>query len=133
MSKIPPQKIPPWIASFAEFVRKSNKGENDMEGDIDDDTNETLESYAALLAKHWELFYLEMKDKKKSKPSKKKTTDPMKTLGTAMDRVAGLVQDAKDNQELLQQYQERLREIVPEEIKTMMLQLGHDDDDIDDE
>ena len=111
MSKLPPQKIPKWLASFAEFVRKSDNGH---------ETNNTLEVYNVLLATHWELFYLEMKDKKKDKPAQKKKTDPWKTLETPMCRVAELVQNATNNPVLLQQYQDRLVDIIPAEIMALL-------------
>jgi ABC-type transporter Mla subunit MlaD len=41
-------------------------------------------------------------------------------MGRAMQNVAERVEEAKDNQELLKQYKERMRGVVPEQIKSVL-------------
>lgn len=111
MSKAP-KKIPAWFATFADFAKKA-------EGD--DSVNRSVDNFTALVTKHWDSFHLALAAKKEEQPKKKKRiTDPMKTLESAMERVAGHVEEAKDNEELLKQYQERMKEIVPDELKTIL-------------
>jgi hypothetical protein len=111
MSKAP-KKIPTWMASFAEFTKKA---------ETDESTHRAIDTFAALMTKHWESFHSHMEAKKQEKPEKKKrTADPMKTLESAMDRVAGHVEEAKGNDELMKQYQERMKEIVPDELKPIL-------------
>ena len=90
MSKAP-KKIPAWIATFADYAKKAES---------DESTHRAVDTFTALTTKHWEQFHSALEAKKDDGPKKKKRiVDPMKTLESAMERVAGHVEEAKNNEE----------------------------------
>lgn len=107
-----PGKIPPWVASFSEFVKtKERKRE----------VQQAVELYSEILTKHWDAFVEHNQSEQSERPAKKKrAVDPIKRMGVAMQGVAERVEEAKDNQELLRQYQERMKNVVPEQIKSVL-------------
>jgi methyl-accepting chemotaxis protein len=107
-----PGKIPPWVASFSEFVKtKERKRE----------VQQTVELYSEILTKHWDAFVEHNQSEQSERPAKKKrAVDPIKRMGVAMQGVAERVEEAKDNQELLRQYQEQMKGVVPEQIKSVL-------------
>ena len=106
-----PKKIPPWVAAFSEFSKtKERKRE----------VQQSMELYSEILAKHWEAFVEHNQSEQSDRPAKKRAVDPIKSMGKAMEKVAERVEDAKDNQELLRQYQERMKDVVPEQIKSVL-------------
>lgn len=111
MSKVP-KKPPTWIPVFADFVKKAES---------DQTSGRNVDNFSALIVKHWETFHSYCEAKRDEKPKKKKREpDPMKSLESAMGKVAGEVHKVKDNKESMNQYQERMKEIVPDELKTIL-------------
>ena len=120
MSKVP-KKPPTWIPTFADFAKKS---------ETDESVARTVDNFSGLVVKHWEAFHSYCEAKREEKPKKKKRQpDPMKTLETAMGKVAGDVEKVKDNKESMKQYQERMKEIVPDELKTILHKAVANQDD----
>jgi len=106
-----PKKIPPWVAAFSEFSKtKERKRE----------VQQSMELYSEILTKHWEAFVEHNQSEQTDRPAKKRAVDPIKSMGRAMEKVAERVEDAKDNQELLRQYQDRMKDVVPEQIKSVL-------------
>jgi len=104
-----PKKMPPWIALSADFIKKNEHGR---------DVKQAVDAYTTLLSKHWEAFVEKTSEESNTeRPAKKRNVDPIKTMGNAMNKVAKCVEEAKDNQPLLQQYQERVKSVIPESIK----------------
>lgn len=106
-----PGKIPPWVASFSEFA-KTKENERRVQ--------QSLDLYSEMLTKHWEAFREHNQSEQSERPAKKRAVDPIKRMGKAMQGVAERVEEAKDNKELLQQYQERMKDVVPDQIKAVL-------------
>lgn len=108
-----PKKMPPWIALSAEFIKKNEHGR---------DVKQAVDLYTTLLTKHWEAFVEKTSEENggSERPAKKRNVDPIKTMGNAMNKVAQQVEEAKDNQPLLQQYQERVKSVIPDAIKSTL-------------
>lgn len=106
-----PKKIPTWIKSFSDFAKTK---ENERK------VHQSLDLYSELLTKHWEAFMEHNQSEQSERPTKKRAVDPIKSMGKAMEKVAERVEDAKDNQELLSQYRDRMKESVPDQIKPVL-------------
>ena len=117
MSKKIPQKIPGWLATFADFAKdKERKRE----------VRDAIDVFNQLLTKHWEAFREKTAPETEERPKKKRNVDPIKNLGKAMDKVAERVEEAKDNKELMKQYQDRVKSVVPEQMKPVLSALVGD-------
>ena len=111
MSKKLPKKMPVWLSTCSEFIKKHEKKR---------DIQQSVTLFMELLTKHWDAIVQESAAEKSERPTKKRNVDPIKSMGKAMDRVAERVEEAKDNQELMKQYRERMKEVVPDTIKTVL-------------
>lgn len=106
-----PKKIPPWVDKFSEYVKSKEKKR---------DVQQCVDMHNELLKKHWEEFAAKSSEDANTRPAKKRNVDPIKSMGKAMDKVAERVEEAKDNQELLKQYKERMKGVVPDQIKSVL-------------
>lgn len=106
-----PKKIPPWVNTFSEFAKTKERKR---------DVQQSIDMYSEILTKHWDAFVEKSQEEQSERPAKKRNVDPIKSMGKAMDKVAERVEEAKDNQELLKQYKERMKGVVPDQIKAVL-------------
>jgi hypothetical protein len=106
-----PKKIPPWVDKFSEYAKSKEKKK---------DVQHCVDMHSELMKKHWEEFSAKTSEEATTRPAKKRNVDPIKSMGKAMDKVAERVEEAKDNQELLKQYKERMKGVVPDQIKSVL-------------
>jgi hypothetical protein len=106
-----PKKIPPWVNTFSEFAKTKERKR---------DVQQSIDMYSEILTKHWDAFVEKSQGDQSERPAKKRNVDPIKSMGKAMDKVAERVEEVKDNQELLKQYKERMKDVVPDQIKAVL-------------
>jgi hypothetical protein len=114
MPKIP-KKIPSWFESFATFA-KSKEKKRDVQNSID--------IFTQVLTARWPEFIEQTNQDSKSAPApKSRKTDPIKNLGKAMEKVSCVVEEAQDNNVLLDQIKDSMKGCVPENIKPMLSEI----------
>lgn len=113
MSKVPPKKIPAWIATFVAFAQEK---ERRSEG------REALAAFPELLAKHWEAFQEKAgRDAQGGdRPKKRAKADPIQSLGKALTKVAERVDEVKNSPALLDEYRQRVQSVVPEQVRPVL-------------
>jgi hypothetical protein len=114
MPKVP-QKIPPWLATFVTFAKTKEKKTQ---------THQSLDLFLQVLTNHWEAFTEQNEKEKEENPPKPRNIDPIKSLGKAMEKVAERVAEAEGNEPLLKQYIDRVKQVVPEEMKTVLSEVS---------
>jgi len=103
-----PKKIPPWVAAFNVYVKGQDPSAK---------VHQVVDTHAELLSQHWAAFVEQAHEAQANRPAKKRDVDPFKSMGKAMEKVAAQVDEAKNDRGLLQQYQDRIKEVVPDQIK----------------
>lgn len=103
-----PKKVPPYLAKFGEFAKKKER-KHDVQNSID--------VFLQLLTKHWDAFLEEMEKEQSNTPVKTRNVDPIKSLGKAFNKVVERVEEADNNDMLIQQYKDRVKKVVPVQMR----------------
>jgi hypothetical protein len=113
-----PKKIPPWIKRFTEFAKTKERKH---------DVQQSLDVFNEVLEKRWDMFLEQCEKEQQDVPTKTRNVDPIKTLGKAFNKVAERIDEAKDNEALIQQYKDRVTKVVPPQIRSVLGSSGVSD------
>ena len=116
MPKVP-KKIPTWFESFATFAKSKEKKR---------DVQHSIDIFTQVLTARWPEFIDQTNQDVKTNPPKARKIDPIKNLGKAMEKVSSVVEEAQDNNVLLDQIKDRMKGSVPENIKPMLSEIMGD-------
>jgi methyl-accepting chemotaxis protein len=103
-----PKKVPGYLAKFGEFAKKKER-KHDVQNSVD--------VFLQLLTKHWDAFLEEMEKEQSNTPAKTRNVDPIKSLGKAFNKVVERVEEADNNDMLIQQYKDRIKKVVPAQMR----------------
>jgi hypothetical protein len=109
-----PQKLPPWVDQFGTFIKARDKKR---------DTHHAVDTFLELVKSNWEEFSKQTQAEQKTKPQKKRTIDPVKALGKALELVTERVGEFEDDNTLLNEYKEKLQQAVPDEARPLLQEL----------
>lgn len=108
----PPKKAPAWMKPLCDFIKTKERNH---------EIKEAVDSFSAMMTKHWAAFVETKSEEKKSDTSaKRKKPDPVKNMSKAMSQVAEELSLSKDNPEAMSQYKEKVRTAVPNEFKPVL-------------